>query len=103
MSAKLIGIGGGPNVDPYVASLGPSQFLQSLTEGCDASLTFRIVCRGAYEDPDEPYPLALLRPRRERPRRRATEQRDEITSPHHSITSSARASRFGGRVRPSAA
>jgi hypothetical protein len=37
----------------------------------------------------------LLRPRRERPRRRAAEQRDE-TSPIHSITSSARASSIGG-------
>jgi len=35
----------------------------------------------------------LLRPRRERPRRRrAAEERDELAAPHHSITSSARAS-----------
>src|SRR5262245_29663219 len=44
----------------------------------------------------------LLRPRRERPRRRAAEQRDELATPDHSITSSARASREGGTVRPSA-
>jgi hypothetical protein len=41
------------------------------------------------------------RPRRERPRRRAAEQRDERASPH-SITSSARASSVGGISRPSA-
>src|SRR5262245_3575128 len=38
-------------------------------------------------------------------RRRATEQRDELASFHvrgHSITSSARASRLSGTVRPSA-
>src|SRR4051812_28976637 len=40
----------------------------------------------------------LLRPRRERPSRRAAEQRDEIAAPH-SITSSARASSVGGTVR----
>jgi hypothetical protein len=39
-----------------------------------------------------------LRP--ERPRRRATEQRDEL-APSHSITSSARASSDGGISRPS--
>jgi len=43
----------------------------------------------------------LLRARRERPHSHATEQRDELTSPH-SITSSAVASSEGGTVRPSA-
>src|SRR5215831_11655319 len=39
------------------------------------------------------HALALLRPRRERPRRRAAEQRDELAAlhPRDSITSSARA------------
>src|SRR5262249_21255096 len=41
--------------------------------------------------------------RRERPRHRCTaEQRDEFPPPDHSITSSARASRLSGTVRPSA-
>jgi hypothetical protein len=45
----------------------------------------------------------LLRSRRERPSRcRAAESRDELASPHHSITSSARASSIGGISRPSA-
>src|SRR5262249_51836853 len=44
----------------------------------------------------------VLRPRCEGPRgRRATEQGDEL-APHHSITSSARASSVGGTSRPSA-
>src|SRR6516162_2399867 len=44
----------------------------------------------------------LLRARRERPRRRCpAEQADELAAPH-SITSSARASRLSGRVRPRA-
>ena len=42
-----------------------------------------------------------LRARRQRPRRRAAEQRDELAPPH-SITSSARASSVGGTSRPSA-
>src|SRR5262245_51316858 len=44
----------------------------------------------------------LLRPRRQRPRRRAAEQRDDLAPTHHSITSSARASSVGGTSRPSA-
>src|SRR6516162_11119106 len=44
----------------------------------------------------------LLCARRERPTcRRAAKKRDEIAAPDHSITSSARARRFGGTVRPS--
>src|SRR6516164_412912 len=44
----------------------------------------------------------LLRARRERPRGCAAEQRDELASFDHSITSSARASSVGGTSRPSA-
>src|SRR6516164_6699461 len=44
----------------------------------------------------------LLRPRRERPCRRAAEQRDELAASDHSITSSAVASSDGGTVSPSA-
>src|SRR5262249_31434389 len=42
----------------------------------------------------------LLRARSERPRCRVADQRDDL-SPPHSITSSARASRLSGTVRPS--
>src|SRR5262249_59015550 len=48
-----------------------------------------------------PRRVALLRPRRERPRgRRAAEERDELAAVH-SITSSASASKRSGMVRPS--
>src|SRR5262249_9006675 len=46
-------------------------------------------------------PSGLLGPRRERPRRGPTDERDELV-PFHSITSSARASSVGGTSRPSA-
>src|SRR5262249_14492877 len=45
--------------------------------------------------------LCLLRARRERPRRRAAEERDELAA-SHSITSSAVASSVLGTVRPRA-
>jgi hypothetical protein len=41
----------------------------------------------------------LLRARRERPRGRAAEQRDELATAAHSITSSASASSVGGMCR----
>ena len=44
--------------------------------------------------------VALLAARRERPRRRATEQRDELAA-SHSITSSAAARSGAGTVSPS--
>src|SRR5262249_23232486 len=53
------------------------------------------------ERTDTEHLLWLLRARREWPRRRAAEQRDELAA-LHSITSSAMASKPGGMVRPSA-
>src|SRR6516165_4837388 len=48
------------------------------------------------------HALALLRPRRERPRRRAAEQSDEVAPVAHSITSSASAISLSGILTPSA-
>src|SRR5262249_53288328 len=59
-----------------------------------------IILLGAGQQADYRYGR-LLRARRERPRGRASEQRDEV-APVHSITSSARARRDGGMSRPSA-
>src|SRR5262249_12433420 len=66
---------------------------------------FWIVLGQVHQHADPVPPLALLRPRRERPSGcRAAEQRDELAPPPHSITSSARAmqrrlsERSGGKV-----
>ena len=48
-----------------------------------------------------PHPLALLRARRERPRCRTVEQRDEL-APFHSITSSASDRTLSENLTPSA-
>jgi hypothetical protein len=58
-------------------------------------------CQHRHENADLTDVLVLLRTRRERPRSRAAEQRDELAAVH-SITSSAVASSVGGTVRPSA-
>src|SRR6516165_2653511 len=55
--------------------------------------------RHGCENPDAPN-LQLLRVRRERPRSRSAEKRDELAPPH-SITSSARASTVAGMSMPS--
>jgi hypothetical protein len=57
--------------------------LQRLYERRFAGLSFRIVRGRVHEHADAPHALSLLRPRRERPGdRRATEKRNELTSPH---------------------
>src|SRR5262249_25884595 len=83
-------------------AVDPAQFLQPAQERRDAGSAFRIVRGGAHQHADASHPLRLLRARRERPRGRAAEQRDEIAPPNHSITSSARASTVAGKARPSA-
>jgi hypothetical protein len=87
----------------YVARVPPAELLEPFTECSDPSLSFRVALTIGHQHADPPHPLALLRARRERPScRRAAEQRDELAAPHHSITSSARASSVGGISRPSA-
>jgi hypothetical protein len=57
------------------ARTAEAQLLQRLCERQEACLCFRIIRRRAREHADAPRPLALLRPRRNRPcRRRAAEQ-----------------------------
>src|SRR5262245_30346766 len=99
--AAETGITPGPtDVDLHIASYRPPQRLQALQECPETDLSHCIVSGAGHQHADAPHPHALLRPRRERPRRRAAEQRDELALPH-SITSSAIASSDGGTVRPS--
>src|SRR5262245_27979635 len=90
----------GPAIlDCEIAALVPAQFPQSPDKGGGPFA----LCRsrtGAQQA--NGHWLALLRARRERPRRRrAANQRDELAA-FHSMTSSARASSVSGTVRPSA-
>src|SRR6516164_5981315 len=71
------------------------------TAHCDHALG-PFSCRHAVQHPDYRHSW-LLRPRRKRPRRCCSgEQSDEVTPPHHSITTSAPARSDGGTVSPSA-
>src|SRR5262245_42216193 len=67
------------------AALDPAEFPEALRE-CGRSLTFAQGCALTQKADGQQLPR-LLRARRERPRRRAAEQRDELAPPDHSITS----------------
>src|SRR5262245_28091187 len=82
--------------DCYVLALHVADVLEAQAE-CAQTVRHR-VRRSGVKEPNHRH-RRLLRIRRERPRRRAPEQRDEL-APLHSITSSAMASSEGGTVRP---
>src|SRR5262249_10104560 len=94
---------------PIVLIFGPTRFDCDVSALNKASLAqaskecrYRrrpLSSRCTAKEPDHRH-RGLLRARRERPRRRATEQPDELAPPYHSITSSARASSVGGNVMP---
>src|SRR5437588_320743 len=88
-------------VHPHVEAIGPTQVRKRLRKHRDARPRHGIVFVKPHEHADAPYPLRLLRAPRDRPRRRAAEDRDELAS-LHSITSSARASSVSGRLMPNA-
>src|SRR5262245_4766521 len=85
------------SVDPQIATVHPAQFTQLTHKRCELRLGFRIT----HQHADAPHALGLLRGRRDRPRRRAAEQRNELAPPDHSITSSASASKLSGTSSPS--
>src|SRR5205807_1284004 len=81
----------------------PTQLRQPLREPGQLGLPLRIAFVRAHQHADAPHALAQLRACRERPCCRGdAQQRDELATPHHSITSSARTSKVGGTSKPSA-
>src|SRR5262249_58990107 len=90
----------GPAIlDDDVLTLDKASFFEALAKSTQTVLDHR-ARRSVVEEPDHRH-CRLLRARRERPRRRTAEQRDELAA-FHSITSSARASTAAGISRPSA-
>src|SRR5262249_48856779 len=65
-------------VHPQVAAIGPTQVRKRLSERRGATLLFGIVFVEPMEHADPPHAVALLRARRERPRRRAAEGSNEF-------------------------
>jgi hypothetical protein len=56
-----------PKVNPHVAAIGPTQAGKRLSERRVATLLLGIVFVERHEHADAPYPLTLLRARRQRP------------------------------------
>src|SRR5262245_18609821 len=70
-----------PQFDGYIASFDIAQVVQALAKRCQA-----IRCRwSSRAQPSDNRHRRLLRARRERPRRRAAEQRDEVATLHRMI------------------
>src|SRR5262249_35921032 len=77
------------------------EIVQAPAERRHAELAFGVLLRQPRnQHADAVHLLALLGARRQRPRRRTAEQRDERAASHHSITSSASASSLSGIVMP---
>src|SRR5262249_7835208 len=84
--------------DRHIAAVDITGFTQAATES--GREIGSVILTERVEEPDHRH-CRLLRPRRERPRSRAADERDELAAFHHSITSSARAESPGGTSRPS--
>src|SRR6266550_3520048 len=74
-------------VDAQVFPLGPTQRMQTLPKGRGAGLALWIILRIVHQHCDPAHPLALLRARRERPRRHAAEKLNELAPPHRLASS----------------
>src|SRR6516164_4895261 len=61
-------------------AVDPAQFPQPAQERSDARSAFRIVRGGAHEHADTSHLVGLLRARRQRPRRRAAQAANEIST-----------------------
>jgi hypothetical protein len=84
-SYPIVVISGPTKIEPHVAAIGPTQVRKRWREHRIA--TPQIVFVARHEHADAPHPPALLRARRDWPRRRAAEERDELAPLDHSISS----------------
>ena len=93
IGAQSIAITGRPTiVDSDVAAIDPTQFLQARPERRNVCLPSGVALGESHQYADAPHTLArLLRVRRERPRGRAAEQRDERAAPRVEHAASLRA------------
>src|SRR5262249_33057386 len=96
-SRQLVVLAAGPSIfNGHILTLDETDFLQPLAERGHIGHW----CAGCITRPDEADEWdGLLRVHRERPCRRAAEQRDELAA-LHSITSSARNRNDSGIVKP---
>src|SRR5262245_38913371 len=69
------------NVDVEISALRPTEPIELLPKSCETHLGFRVVLGETHQHCDVPN-ARLLRPRRQRPRRRnPADERDEVAAP----------------------
>ena len=96
------GVVRGPTVvDLDIAALSPARLVEPLAKCPNPALRQAVVFAERRQNGDPPHLVGRLRTGQNRRQCRAGTEREEI-SPPHSMTSSARARRVGGIVRPSA-
>jgi hypothetical protein len=66
---RLSASGGKAIVDSHIATFQPSKLFKPLPESCEALFHLWIIFGETNQHTDAPHPLALLRARREWPRR----------------------------------
>src|SRR5215831_10728780 len=103
MTCSVASLAGGvtPIIPMILAGIAP-RLTPSYDHIVPFALGIGIAPAKAVSTPIRRIPAGLLRARRERPRCRAAQQRDELAAAAHSITSSARASSVVGISMPSA-
>jgi hypothetical protein len=83
--ACAVGVAASPTVfNLKISTFGPSQLLEFLLEYREPGWAFGVGLGKAHEHADPPHALGLLRLGRERPRRRAAKEGDEVASSHGS-------------------
>jgi hypothetical protein len=60
-----------PMIDSHIATFGPAEFLEFLSKGGTPGICLRVALGIGAKHADPPHPFALLRPRHDRPNRRA--------------------------------
>jgi hypothetical protein len=87
MRAHALRVSGCPTIlETNVLSFNPPQLSESFLERICARSRIHVALRDAHQHTNSPQSFALLRPYHERPRRRTTNQRNELP-PFHSTTS----------------
>ena len=69
-------------IDPEIAALAPTEFVETLPKRRNAPKCVRVVLGGRHQHANPPHSVALLRLRSKWPRCRAAEKRDELAPLH---------------------
>src|SRR5262249_44821373 len=81
-AANPINSSGAMANQPQIATFDPAELLQLVAEQLSYQRAEVVCLRAIAQHADAPHPFPLLRPRRQRPRRRRANPRDEVAPSH---------------------